>query len=63
MITSIAEIGKIPAKVTLGDVNDEEFFDEMARNNLAIEADRSGGTALPAPETPAQPTTGLMGRI
>ena len=63
MITSIAEIGKIPAKVSLGDVDDQEFFDEMAMRNMDIEKDRGDPNMLPANEGPSQPQTGLMGRI
>ena len=62
MITSIAEIGKIPAKVSLGDVDDQEFFDEMANNTMNIEKDRGDPNMLPANEGPSQPETGLMGR-
>jgi|TARA_B110000285_G_C15080944_1_gene593447 hypothetical protein len=63
MITSIAEIGKIPAKISLGDVDDQEFFDEMAMRNMDIEKDRGDPNMLPANEGPSQPQTGLMGRI
>lgn len=63
MITSIAEIGKIPAKISLGDVDDQEFFDEMAMRNMDIEKDRGDPSMLPANEGPSQPQTGLMGRI
>ena len=62
MITSIAELGKIPAKAGLGNVNDEDFFDEMAHNNMAIEQDRSGSPMI-AQETPPQiENKGLMAR-
>ena len=63
MITSIAEIGKIPAKISLGDVDDQEFFDEMAMRNMDIEKDRGDPNMLPANEGPSQPQTGIMGRI
>ena len=63
MITSIAEIGKIPAKISLGDVDDQEFFDEMAMRNMDIEKDRGDPNMLPANKGPSQPQTGLMGRI
>ena len=62
MITSIAELGKIPAKAGLGNINDEDFFDEMAQNNMAIEQDRSGSPMI-AQETPPQiENKGLMAR-
>ena len=63
MITSIAELGKIPAKAALGNVNDEDFFDEMAQNNMAIEQDRSGSPMIPADKIPPQiENKGLMAR-
>ena len=63
MITSIAELGKIPAKAGLGNVNDEDFFDEMAHNNMAIEQDRSGSPMIPAAKIPPQiENKGLMAR-
>jgi len=63
MIASIAELGKIPAKAGLGNVNDEDFFDEMAQNNMAIEQDRLGSPMIPTDTPPLQiQNKGLMGR-
>jgi len=63
MITSIAELGRIPAKAGLGNVNDEDFFDEMAQNNMAIEQDRSGSPMIPAGKPlPQIENKGIMAR-
>ena len=64
MIASIAEIGNIPAKVALDNINDEDFFDEMAQNNMAIEQDQSGLPMMPAGKPPLQiQDKGLMTRV
>ena len=43
--------------------NDEDFFDEMAQNNMAIEQDRSGSPMIPAGKIPPQiENKGLMAR-
>lgn len=63
MITSIAEIGKIPAKISMDDMDDQEFFDDMAMRNMDIEKDRGDPNMLPTNEGPSQPQTGIMGRV
>ena len=63
MITSIAEIGKIPAKLSMDDMDDQEFFDNMAMRNMDIEKDRGDPNMLPTNEGPSQPQTGIMGRV
>ena len=63
MITSIAEIGKIPAKLSMDDMDDQEFFDDMAMRNMDIEKDRGDPNMLPTNEGPSQPQTGIMGRV
>ena len=62
MITSIAELGKISAKAGLGNVNDEDFFGEMAQNNMAIEQDRAGSQMLAQEAPPQIENKGLMAR-
>ena len=62
MITSIAELGKIPAKAALGNTNDEDFFNEMAQNNTAIEGDRVGPQMVAQKEPPQIENKGLMAR-
>ena len=62
MVTSISELGKIPAKAGLGNINDEDFFDEMAQNNMAIEQDRSGSPMIAQKAPPQIENKGLMAR-
>ena len=53
----------LPAKAALGNINDEDFFDEMAQTNMAIEQDRSGSPMIPTDTPPLQiQNKGLMGR-
>jgi len=60
MFTSIAEIGKLPAKINLNEVNDETFFQDMAQTNTNMEADK---VLPPIVETPQIENKGLMTRV
>ena len=47
----------------MDDMDDQEFFDDMAMRNMDIEKDRGDPNMLPTNEGPSQPQTGIMGRV
>ena len=64
MITGEASLAKIPAKITLKDVGDEDFYKDMAERKLDMkESEEEMKQELDMPDSKAADIKGLMAKL